>query len=69
MRTTEFAQQAQKIIALAKQKIFPGQAAKMKSYRRHETADLCLTKKPLQTIMTLKVKVIERVFHQLASSQ
>ena len=45
MRTTEFAQQAQKIIALAKQKIFPGQAAKMKSYQRHETADLCLTKK------------------------
>ena len=30
---------------LAKQKIFPGQAAKMRSYRRHETINLCLTKK------------------------
>ena len=69
MRKTEFAQQAQIIIALAKQKNLHGQAAKMKSYQRHETADLCLAKKTLQTIMTLKVKVIERVFHQLASSQ
>ena len=44
MRKTEFAQQAQKIIALAKQKNLHGQAAKMKSYQRHETADLCLIK-------------------------
>ena len=45
MRTTELARKAQKIIALAKQKIFPGQAAKTKSYRRHETTNRCLTKK------------------------
>ena len=45
LNKTEFARQAQKIIALAKQKIFPGQAAKTKSYRRHETTNRCLTKK------------------------
>jgi hypothetical protein len=44
MNETEMARQAGKIIALAKQKILPGQAAKTKSYRRHETTNLCLTK-------------------------
>ena len=34
MRTTEMARQAGKTIALAKQKILPGQAAKRKSYQR-----------------------------------
>ena len=45
MRTMKLARQAGKIIALAKQKILPRQAAKTKSYRRHETTNLCLTKK------------------------
>ena len=44
MRTMEWARQAGKIIALAKQKILPRQAAKTKSYRRQETTNLCLTK-------------------------
>jgi hypothetical protein len=44
MRTMEMARQAGKIIALAKQKILPGQAAKTKSYRRQEMTNLCLTK-------------------------
>ena len=44
MRTMELARQAGKIIALAKQKILPGQAAKTKSYQRQETTNLCLTK-------------------------
>ena len=45
LKFSYLARKAQKIIALAKQKIFPGQAAKTKSYRRHETINLCLTKK------------------------
>jgi hypothetical protein len=45
MNEMEWARQATEIIALVKQKILPGQAAKMKSYRRHETTNLCLTKK------------------------
>jgi hypothetical protein len=45
MKTMEMARQAEKFIALAKQKNFPSQAAKMKSYQRHERTNLCLTKK------------------------
>ena len=41
---TDFARQAGKISALAKQENFPRQAAKMKSERRHENKILCLTK-------------------------
>ena len=33
----EMARRARKIIALVKQKNFPRQAAKMKSYQRHES--------------------------------
>jgi len=40
----EWTRQAGKIIALAKQKILPRQAAKMKSYQRQETTNLYLTK-------------------------
>ena len=59
MRTMKLARQARKIIALVKQKILPRQAAKMKSYRRHETTNLCLTKK-FYRFMALKVKAIEK---------
>ena len=44
LKKTEFAQQARKNIALAKQKILSGQAAKTKSHRRHKTISLCITK-------------------------
>ncbi len=44
MNEMELARQAMEIIALAKQKILPRQAAKTKSYRRQETINLCLTK-------------------------
>ena len=46
-----------KNIALAKQEIFPRQAAKMKSERRHENKILCLTKNHYK-IMALKVKAV-----------
>ena len=59
MRTMEWARQAWKIIALAKQKILPGQAAKTKSYQRQETTNLCLTKN-FYRFMALKVKAIEK---------
>ena len=55
----KLARQARKIIALVKQKILPRQAAKMKSYRRHETTNLCLTKN-FYRFMALKVKAIEK---------
>ena len=44
MNEMELARQATEIIALAKQKNLPGQAAKTKSYQRQETTNLCLTK-------------------------
>ena len=58
MKTMEKARQAENFIALAKQKNLPGQAAKMKSYQRHESTNLCLTKNFY--IMALKVKAVEK---------
>ena len=59
MNEMELARQARKIVALTKQKILPGQAAKTKSYQRHETTNLCLTKN-FYRFMALKVKAIEK---------
>ena len=59
MNEMEWARQATEIIALAKQKNLPGQAAKTKSYQRQETTNLCLTKK-FYRFMALKVKAIEK---------
>ena len=59
MRTMKLARQARKIIALAKQKNLPRQAAKTKSYQRQETTNLCLTKN-FYRFMALKVKAIEK---------
>ena len=52
------ARRATEIIALAKRKNLPAQAAKMKSFRRHESTNLCLTKNFY--IMALKVKAVEK---------
>ena len=59
MKTMEWTRQATEIIALAKQKILPRQAAKTKSYQRQETTNLCLTKN-FYRFMALKVKAIEK---------
>ena len=59
MKTMEWTRQATEIIALAKQKILPRQAAKTKCYQRQETTNLCLTKN-FYRFMALKVKAIEK---------
>ena len=59
MNEMELARQATEIIALAKQKNLPGQAAKTNSYQRQETTNLCLIKN-FYRFMALKVKAIEK---------